>query len=433
MATVAYRIRSNANKDVSIYVYLSLGRDKMVQCKTGFVINPKDWSDSTKKPKQNTAINKKVFNDLKKLESHIYSEINNSNSKGEIIDHYWLNKAIDECFGRISSEDSKNNLLIWQTEYMIKNANTRKIKGSGKIGLSKNTINGYVTFLQIIKRYEKRIRKQIRLTDINNEFITKFTNWLINECNYSINHSGKQVSFIKTIGNDSFKRGLLINPYVKEIESFKDSKENKYIVTLTFDEIEKIKSKHIENDYLINARKWLLLGCEIGQRGGDLLRLSKENIRYSSNNLLIDIYQEKTAKTVTVPITKNYIENFIKSEFPHKISLQKLNNYIKELCEYCEIIEPTKGKKFDAQTKRKMLGTYPKYKLITSHVFRRSFATNYYKLIPTPILIEITGHSKESMFLEYIGKPKDKDENANLFLKLVREMNSAKESQLKAI
>ena len=43
----------------------------------------------------------------------------------------------------------------------------------------------------------------------------------------------------------------------------------------------------------------------------------------------------------------------------------------------------------------------PKYELIASHSFRRSFASNYYKIIPTPILINTTGQSKESMFLKF--------------------------------
>ncbi len=149
--------------------------------------------------------------------------------------------------------------------------------------------------------------------------------------------------------------------------------------------------------------------------------------------MLLDIVQQKTKNPATVPIMKTYIEEFIKNEFPYKISIQKFNEYLKDLCQECKINEPTKGNLFDNKTNRKKLGTYPKYELISSHICRRSFATNYYKLIPTPILMEITAHSKESMFLEYIGKPKDKDQNANLFLKLVQEMNSQKETQLKAV
>ncbi len=76
---------------------------------------------------------------------------------------------------------------------------------------------------------------------------------------------------------------------------------------------------------------------------------------------------------------------------------------------------------------------YEKYKLITSHSFRCSFLTNYYKIIPTAVLIGITGHSKESLFLTYINKHEDKDSNANLFMKFYETINKDKEPQLKVI
>ena len=108
-----------------------------------------------------------------------------------------------------------------------------------------------------------------------------------------------------------------------------------------------------------------------------------------------------------------------------------MNEYFKELCEAVKINEPTKGKKYDSISKRKKIGTYKKYELITSHICRRSFATNYYKKIPTPILIQITGHSKESTFLEYINEKEDKDENAKLFMKFWEQIETDKEPQLK--
>jgi hypothetical protein len=79
------------------------------------------------------------------------------------------------------------------------------------------------------------------------------------------------------------------------------------------------------------------------------------------------------------------------------------------------------------------LGFYPKHELITTHSFRRSFATNYYKLIPTGILIGITGHSKESLFLEYINKREDKDANADLFMKFYEQINKDKKPEMKLI
>jgi integrase len=73
----------------------------------------------------------------------------------------------------------------------------------------------------------------------------------------------------------------------------------------------------------------------------------------------------------------------------------------------------------EKKVKRKVFDHYPKWKLITSHSFRRSFATNYYKIIPTPIVMNITGHTRESTFLKYINQQADKDDNARLFLQQI--------------
>ena len=47
---------------------------------------------------------------------------------------------------------------------------------------------------------------------------------------------------------------------------------------------------------------------------------------------------------------------------------------------------------------------YPKWELVSTHICRRSFATNHYGKLPTPVLMAITGHTTERMFLKYIGK-----------------------------
>ena len=42
--------------------------------------------------------------------------------------------------------------------------------------------------------------------------------------------------------------------------------------------------------------------------------------------------------------------------------------------------------------------------LMASHVCRRSFASNLYGILPTPLIMSITAHSTEKMLLNYIGK-----------------------------
>jgi hypothetical protein len=50
-----------------------------------------------------------------------------------------------------------------------------------------------------------------------------------------------------------------------------------------------------------------------------------------------------------------------------------------------EIIEVLKGTKLNTETNRKELDKYRKHKLIASDCSRRSFATTYYKKIPTAV------------------------------------------------
>lgn len=438
MATVNFRLRSKANKNVSIKIYLSTGRGKLIELNTGFTVNPKDWSETTNRPKQNKDENKALINSLNKLETFVFDSLNRDLSNGVIIDSYWLQNQINECFERVEKTDL--GIVVNHIQFIIDNANTRKIKGRSKLGISQSRVKGYETFKKLFEAYQKDYKKQIHFLDINRTFVDRFTNWLINTKNYSVNYAGKQIDNLKTVCLDAEKNEIKTNPYIKQIEGFSETNEDRHIVTLSFDELELIRTAEITNPAYNNARNWLLIGCEIGQRGGDLLKITKNDIRYKGANMYLDVIQQKTGKSVTVGIINPHIIDIIENHFPHKISSQKLNIYIKKVCQIANINELVEGKKLNPNAKkenpdtmRKVLGLYPKYELITTHSFRRSFATNYYKKIPTGVLIGITGHSKESLFLEYINKREDKDANADLFMKFYEQINKDKEPQLKLI
>ncbi len=93
--------------------------------------------------------------------------------------------------------------------------------------------------------------------------------------------------------------------------------------------------------------------------------------------------------------------------FPRAISDQKYNDYIKDVCQLAGLKHKVEGSIKRTETKRKETGLFEKYKLVCSHIGRRSFATNFYSKIPTSLLIAATGHSTEKMFLKYIGKSDD--------------------------
>jgi integrase len=455
MATVQFRLRSKANKNVSIKVRVSINRNTVIESNTGFSINPKFWSDTTHLPIQNTTENKLIYKDLKKLDSFIFQHLNKDLGKNILIDSFWLNSKIIECFERVVKNDA--GLLINHVSNIIENANTRKVKINGgfKIGLSKSTIKNYTLFKNIISEYQTTTKKQIQFVEVNKPLVDKFTNWLINIKEYSINYAGKQLEILKTVCIDAEKNEIKINPYSKTIQHFRESDKDRYIQTLSFDELEKIKNTDFTDieqlkefkianpqltknlsltpETLNNARNWLLIGCEIGQRGGDLLNITTENVRYKGNNIYLDVIQQKTNKSVTIGVIAPHVVDIIENDLPKEIPHQKLNDYVKVICKMAGIVEVVKGTKLNTENNRKELGNYPKYELIASHCFRRSFASNYYKKIPTAVLIGITGHSKESLFLTYINKREDKDANADLFMKFYEDLNKDKKPEMKVI
>ena len=455
MASVQFRLRSKANKNVSIKIYLSTGRGKMIEISTGFTINPKDWSDKTNRPKQTSPENKVLHTNLNKLETFVFDNLNNDLANNVLIDANWLETKTNDCFNRVVKSDA--SLLINHINYIIDNANTRKVKTNGgfKIGLSASTIKNYTLFRNIISEYQKAIKKKIQFIEITKPFIDKFTNWLVNTKKYSTNYAGKQLEILKTVCIDAEKNEIPVTPYSKTIQHFRESEKDRYIQTLSFEELEQIKNADftdkeqlkefkksnpeltknisITAETLNNARNWILLGCEIGQRGGDLLDITHENIRHKGKSIYLDILQQKTNKSVTIGIIAPHVIDIVENNLPKKLQHQKLNDYIKVVCKLAGIDTIVKGTKLNTETNRKELGMFPKYDLMASHCFRRSFATNYYKKIPTPILINITGHSKESLFLTYINKREDKDANADLFMQFYEELHKGKEPQLKII
>lgn len=432
MAKITYRLKYKGNKPTQVYIRFSIDRDNRFEKKTSFSIIPNDWSFDKNLPKQNNSTeNKKLLNELKRLESFIYNAYNESQSNGTTIDGDWLDHQINQCFGRI--EETDNTLLVNHIQYIIDNANTRKVKGRKHLGISESRKKGYGTFKTAIENYQKTIKKEIRFTDVNKAFVNKFTDWLINTKKYSINYAGKQIDNLKTVCLDAQKNDIPTNDYVTHIQGFTESKEDRNIVTLSLDELEQIRNTELKNTAHQNARKWIMLGCAIGQRGGDLMNLTPDNVRYKDGGYYIDLIQQKTKKNITVSVMDKYVIDIIENDFPYKISIQKLNEHIKEICRIAEIDEPTEGKKMNPETKRKESGTYPKWELVSSHCFRRSFATNYYRKIPTAVLIGITGHSKESLFLEYINQKEDKDTNADLFRHFHEIMNKNSKPQLKVI
>jgi integrase len=339
-----------------------------------------------------------------KLKAFILDKFNDGNSNGLKINKDWLKHNLDVYFGCIT-ETTQSDLLTDAIQSIIDEAPTRK-NAKGGIGLSKSRVNAYTSLKKIINEYQKQ--NTFKVKDVNVKFAKDFLKYLLNIKMYQKSYALKKIADLKTVCNDASFYGIETSTQLKKIDSTKTKNEN--ILYLNLKELQAIEDVVLLNEALKNARKWLMLGCNIGQRGGDLLQLDETNYKKINNLEVIQLKQQKRDKNVTIPVLEKTKE-IIKSGLPYKISIQIFNKYIKEICKLTEINELIKDSKITViekgkgnKQKRKVSGVYPKWELMASHVCRRSFCTNLYGILPTPLIMSISAHSSEKMLLNYIGK-----------------------------
>lgn len=397
MATIRFITKGKKNP-ISVLIRLRHGKKVDITKETGYYINADDWKHG--KPNAKTENGKKLNEDLRVLDVEILKRFNEATTKGDSINKTWLSNNIDDILNRDQETDLNN--LIEYIDHYIAELPTHIQKRTKKVGVSVHTLKKFKTLKNKITEYEKSKKSVFLVSEVSPKLAQDFTTHLLKQ-NYSVNYVGSLVKYLKTVCVHARNNEIKTHKRLSDIDIIKESTEK---IILSFEELDKINNFKFEKTSLSNARDWLVIGCYVGQRVSDLLNLTNNNLVVRSGIRMIEFTQQKTGKLILTPLHP-IIESILErneGSFPHKISDVKFNKYIKELCELAEINTPTKGAKLEKDTKRKEQGIYPKWELITSHICRRSFATNYYGTIPTPILMGATGHTEEKTFLIYIGK-----------------------------
>ena len=407
MATINFLYRSTKEKaplTLRLLFRNSEGIDKVFSSKTKYRIEKSYWKKHKTNSKDPIIKNKQVEvnRDLLEIENHILDAFNNAN-ENEITKDWLINQI--HLFYNPPTEHKQSDLLVDAIQEIIDTADTRK-NAKGGLGLSKSRINSYKSLKNILLEYQSN--QKFKVKDVNIRFAKDFLRYLIDDKGYQKSYATKKIADLKTVCFDAETNGVEVNFQLKKIDSTKPTNDN--IIYLNPDELQKIENADIKSESLQNVRKWLLLGCNIGQRGGDLLNLNESNFVTRNGYEVIELKQQKTGKNVTIPVLET-TKKILETGLPYKISIQKFNKHVKTVCQLAEINETIQGGKIEViekgkgnTQKRKVNGNYEKWELIGSHVCRRSFASNLYGTLPTPYIMQITAHSTEKMLLNYIGK-----------------------------
>ena len=407
MATVNFLYRSTKDKANLIIrlLYRHNDEDYVFGANTKLQVTKQYWTkdQKQKRPKDIEISNKQteVNNELNKLENHVLNAFNFAHPAD--VDKLWLENQIAYYYNPLKDVETLPKDLI---RYIDKYIEIRSNE------ITESTLKKCRVFKQLLIRYQSTKRKPILITDVNSNFKKDFENYCA-ENSYAPNTIARAMRFVKTICKHAKSEGLETS---YQLDNIKIKYHKTDSIYLTEQELESIDNLKNLSDNLESAKDWILISCYTGQRISDFMRFTKEMIRYEKNNAnilkpLIEFTQQKTNKKMTVPLSPKVIEilNRRNGEFPKSISDQKYNDYIKEvgkLAKLTQVVEGSKKSETAPNSKiyRKESGTFQKWELITSHIGRRSFASNNYGKIPTSFLIYITGHSTEVMFLNYIGK-----------------------------
>ena len=401
MASVNFLYRSTKEKSNLILRLLFRydGTDYTFGGKTEFEIEKTYWNKQHKKKSKDIDITNKqndTNTELNKIENHVLNAFKIVGP--DEITKDWLQTQIDNYYNPPQKEQTLSTELLKYFEYYIECKKTKTTIG---------TQRKYNSTMRLLERYQKDKKVIIQIIGINESFKNEFENYCVKN-DYAQNTISKFFKTIKGVCNHADYNGIETS---HQLTGFKANQHKVEKIYLSFEDLTKIEniSKEQLTDSLDNAKDWLIISCYIGQRVSDFMHFTDEQIRIEDGKHFLEFTQKKTRKETVIPLHKKVLKILHKrnGKFPYPISDQKYNDFIKVVCELAEINELIKGSKLietDSKVFRKKSGIYKKYDLVTSHIGRRSFATNFYGKIPTTYLINITNHSSEVLFLQYLGK-----------------------------
>ncbi|WP_304343963.1 phage integrase SAM-like domain-containing protein [Chryseobacterium koreense] len=368
--------------------------NKSFTFRTALRIPEQDWDKQKQRP-DNIYLKKykKLNNKLNSIKLSIAECVREKRKNKKIPLHRTLAREIKEiCFGQ--NGNLPENSLLYYLQWYI---------DSRKELICHSTYKRYKVFFHLLERFEGFLCKRLYIAEINSDFIKDFMVFGKEE-EYSENTIYRTIHFVKTILNFAERKG--IRTCVRELE-LRREKQKKEVITLTEKEIVQIKYTDVP-ERLQAAKDWLLISCYTGQRFSDFMKFDTEKLKEINGKMCLAFIQQKTKKDILLPLHPTVLNTLQKNgnDFPELMGIQHYNNEIKEIGKLANLNESVRARKRLGFRNKEIEAE--KWEILSSHIGRRSFATNFYGKIPTPLLMEATGHSTEQMFLRYIN-PVDKD------------------------
>ena len=407
---------------VPLYVRMVDGRAFHQAVKTRTLVNPNVWDEKGECIKSRVLCTpeerERIDKDVNDLRSYLLETYNEAKKKGKTDTPNWLAKNVDKFYSASGNPKPKKlSVKVSFDELYDRFLSERKL-GEGRK-------RHYEVLRRMIHRYESyvkcsqgRVRYSFDVVKVDKGVLDNLYDYIENEYEYvetypRILEDNPEARDIKPRG-ENYMSGVF-----KEVRAFFNwAYKNKIIdsfpfegfempseqygspVYLTLDDVDVIARADFSDDKELEIQRDIFVfQCNVGCRIGDLLRLKKRDIINGAVEYIPTKTIKERAKTVVVPlnaIAMSIVEKY--NDVPGDqllpfISSQNYNENIKTILEKAGITYLVT--KLDSVTRTE--SKVPINEMASSHMARRTFIGNIYKLVKDPNLVSaLTGHAEGS-------------------------------------
>jgi len=398
-------------------------------------IHPKYWDDVIQRPinirliqlRKAVKSNHSLVPEKERLEKILkHGEKINQNILNELDDINTQINRISDGFDKAYSYLIKQN--ITPTPYELKELLDRGLKRkieesdtpvkffdvfdefleSMKDSHSTLTIKKFKTLKTDLIHFENKGKYRITFETIDMIFYDKYKRYLLRKKTSKYNASGlvndtisKYISCIKTFMQWSLDRNYHNNKTFQNNQFAAKKKAKNEIVTLTEEELQKILNLDLSGNLkLERVRDLFCFATFTGQRWSDIINYKKKNLHDTYWNF--ESY--KTKEKIKIPLigfatpALNILRKY-NYELP-KISVQKFNNYIKEVGKLAGIDKEIVIKRYSG--KKQIEIKKPKFEYMASHMARRTCVTLLLQHgVPPTTIMKLTGHTDLKTLMKY--------------------------------
>ena len=377
-----------------------------------------DWNRKTQRPHAKErrpdlwAIRRKLEN-ISEHTKNIYIEYNYGALSKE-----QFKRELDIRLDRVEAPRKKKTLSFF--EFM--DAELAEMEATG---MKYGSLKVFKAHSLILKQYAAD-KGEFCYENVNWSLRLKLIDWLAAR-KVQLAYGNKTLNVLRQFMERARRKGLHLNTgYQGQGWQVRPLKAEGEKVALIRSELEVLASMRLKG-HLKKVRDLLLIGVGTGQRFSDFSRLKPEQFYKTPKGMpLLSVISQKTATPAKIPL--NIFPWLIPVLEEHEyrapqMSMQKFNDGLKVLCKKAGINDEVLVVEQYMGRKPKLVKRFvPKYKLVTSHICRRSFATNLYRMgYALAQIMPMTGHATEAQLRLYIGI--DAEENAEQIALAIHERN----------